>query len=133
MQCDWPDLVEECNAEAYLKFKCPILTNSSISNVNNNTDGIQFFKSKDCQRYYRCKAGRPRMLTCKNGTAFDETMGTCESAENVTGCDYLAINKEKTDIKSMRYLIVFYRTTRLFVKANILWFIIFSSKNSWKR
>lgn len=129
LQCDWPDLVKECNAETYLKFKCP---NSTESNVNNTAE-VQFYKSTDCQRYFRCKAGRPRMLTCKHKMAFDETMGSCEPAENVTGCHYLAVKQDRTDVNSMRYLIVFYRTTRLCVKSFILWFIIFSSKNSWKR
>lgn len=112
-QCDWPDLVKECDAEAFLKYKCPNQT---------YVGEIKFYKTDDCQRYFRCKNGRPRLLLCGNGTAFEQTLNRCEPAQNVTSCEYLVNNNptEKIDINSMRYLIIFFRTTRIAVKLFIL-------------
>lgn len=116
-QCDWPDLVNECDAEAFLKYKCP---NPS----ENRTDSaeIKFYKTDDCQRYFRCKNGRPRLLVCGNGTAFEQTLNRCEAAQNVTGCEYLILNhaNEKVDITAMRYFIILFRSTRIIVKLFIL-------------
>lgn len=115
MQCDWPDLVPDCDVEAFLKYKCP-------SDNHTGMGETKFYKTNDCQRYFRCKSGRPRLLICGNGTAFEQTMNRCEAAQNVTGCEYLVVNNptEKIDIKSMRYLIIFFRTTRIMVKLFIL-------------
>lgn len=114
-QCDWPDVVDECDAETFLKYKCP-------SENRTGSGEIKFYKTNDCQRYFRCKNGRPRLIICGNGTAFDDSVMRCEAAQNVTGCEYLIINNpiEKIDIKSMRYLIIFFRTTRIIVKLFIL-------------
>lgn len=107
--------MNECDAEAFLKYKCPPETHFGSGQ-------IQFYKTNDCQRYFRCKNGRPRLLVCGNGTAFEQTINRCEAAQNVTGCEYLIVNNpvEKIDIKSMRYLIIFFRTTRIIVKLFIL-------------
>lgn len=101
-QCDWPDSVPDCDAEAFLKYKCP------PENRTGGSGEIKFYKTNDCQKYFRCKNGRPRLLVCGNGTAFEQTLSRCEAAQNVTGCEYLVVNNptEKIDIKS----IIFYQT-----------------------
>lgn len=81
-RCDWPDQVPDCDAEAYLGFRCP--------EVKDNTfvRGPQFYRSStDCQRYYVCVNGRPRLQNCGEGNAFNHLIHSCDAAENVTGCE----------------------------------------------
>lgn len=82
-RCDWPDLVPDCDAEAYLGFRCPETPEpSALGNP------IQLYRSNsDCQRYYICANGRPRLHNCGEGNAFNVQTNACEAAENVTGCD----------------------------------------------
>lgn len=86
IQCDFPDLVPDCDAEAFLKFTCP----ADALNVG----GGKFYRSDDCQRYFLCIEGHPRLYVCGVGAAFDESLNRCEAAQNVTGCEHLAITEE---------------------------------------
>lgn len=89
-QCDYPDLVPDCDAEAFLGFTCP-----SEARVEGFGAAEQrFHKSNDCQRYFLCNEGRPRLYTCGAGTAFSEELNKCEDAENVANCGHLALPKE---------------------------------------
>lgn len=54
----------------------------------------KFYASDDCQRYFLCNTGRPRLNVCGLGTAFDSSLNRCEAAQNVTGCEHLAIIEE---------------------------------------
>lgn len=67
-QCDWPDVVAECNAEAFVGFTCPPETQ-----VEGFGPGeTKFYRSlEDCQRYFLCNNGRPRLHICGVGSAFD--------------------------------------------------------------
>lgn len=81
-RCDWPDQVPDCDAESFLGFRCPEDTQRSLFG------GIQFYRSNnDCQRYYVCVNGRPRLQNCGEGNAFNEIINSCDAAENVTGCE----------------------------------------------
>lgn len=89
-QCDWPDLVKDCNPEAYLRYTCPPETRE----LGFGPGETKFYRSDDCQRYFLCNNGRPRLHVCGVGAAFDESLNRCEAAQNVTGCEHLAITEE---------------------------------------
>ncbi|XP_011306819.1 uncharacterized protein [Fopius arisanus] len=81
-RCDWPDQVPDCDAEAFLGFRCPPGDNNQYSGET------RFFRSpNDCQRYFVCVEGRPRLQNCGEGNAFSELINACDAAENVTGCE----------------------------------------------
>nr|XP_034190229.1 protein obstructor-E-like [Osmia lignaria] len=82
-RCDWPDQVPDCDAEAFLGFQCPEDTSNSYYG-----NEIKFYRSPhDCQRYYVCVNGKPRLQNCGEGNAFNELINACDGAENVTGCE----------------------------------------------
>lgn len=95
-QCDYPDLVPDCDVEAFLGFSCP---------PEARADGLgqseqRYLRSDDCQRYFLCAEGRPRLYTCGAGTAFSDALNRCDAAENVTGCAHLALPFEPSPAKA---------------------------------
>lgn len=54
----------------------------------------KFHKSSECQRYFLCVEGRPRLYVCGVGSAFSEELNSCDAAENVTGCESFAVTEE---------------------------------------
>ncbi|KAL6257677.1 hypothetical protein P5V15_011256 [Pogonomyrmex californicus] len=86
-RCDWPDQVADCDAESFLGFRCPEVRSGPFLDVE-----TKFFRSPaDCHHYYICVNGRPRLQNCGIGNAFNDLIGTCDAAENVTGCEHEAI------------------------------------------
>lgn len=82
-RCDWPDQVPDCDAEAFLGFRCPEATARGGFFLDG---GIRFYRSNvDCQHYYICVNDRPRLQNCGAGNAFNELIDACDAAENVTG------------------------------------------------
>ncbi|KAB0790580.1 hypothetical protein PPYR_06134 [Photinus pyralis] len=84
--CNWPDLlIEKCNPEAVVGFKCP-------TKVPSHTAAARFWPYPrfsvpgDCHRYITCVNGFPRLIGCGDGTLFDETTLTCEEPEVVAQC-----------------------------------------------
>ncbi|XP_012288766.1 protein obstructor-E isoform X2 [Orussus abietinus] len=95
-RCDWPDQVADCDAEAFLGFSCPPEDNQGFFLPGQ----LRFYRSQaDCQRYYVCIEGRPRLQNCGEGNAFNELTGSCDGAENVTGC---ATGLERSNTKPTR-------------------------------
>ncbi|XP_043271590.1 protein obstructor-E [Venturia canescens] len=83
-RCDWPDQVPDCDAEAFLGFKCPPVDKDNFY----FGELTRFFKSpSDCEHYFVCVEGRPRLMNCGEGNAFNELINACDAAENVTGCE----------------------------------------------
>ncbi|GAB0099378.1 Protein obstructor-E [Sergentomyia squamirostris] len=82
-RCDWPDQVPDCDAEAFLGFTCP---------PQAHVEGLgeletQFYRSPhDCQHYFICLNGRPRLQGCGEGYAFNDLTNACDGIENVTSC-----------------------------------------------
>ncbi|PSN54185.1 hypothetical protein C0J52_03526 [Blattella germanica] len=77
-RCDWPDQVESCDAEAFLGFTCP-----EAPAVFG--DDYRFYRHpQNCQKYFICVNGRPRLYGCGDGYAFNEDFGGCDGIENVT-------------------------------------------------
>ncbi|KAK7871912.1 hypothetical protein R5R35_009718 [Gryllus longicercus] len=80
LRCDWPDQVDSCDAEAFLGFRCP-------DDGSAAADGYRFYRSpSDCQKYFLCVSGRPRLYSCAEDEAFNEDIGVCDGVENVTAC-----------------------------------------------
>ncbi|XP_026823483.1 protein obstructor-E-like [Rhopalosiphum maidis] len=78
-RCDWPDQVDTCDAEAFLGFRCPP--------EENPLEGHKLHpNSMDCQKFYLCVSGRPRLYNCGTGLGFNELIGACDIRENVTSC-----------------------------------------------
>lgn len=82
-RCDWADQVADCDAEAFLGFTCP----PELKNENAGAQETRFYQSPvDCQRYYVCLEGKPRLYSCGEGYAFNNLINACDAAENVTSC-----------------------------------------------
>ncbi|XP_048482018.1 protein obstructor-E [Plutella xylostella] len=83
-RCEWPDEVEDCDAEAFLGFRCPEVP---ISKELGPPAGFRYYRSDtDCQKYFLCIEGRPRVLACGGDSAFDDLTTTCVSADQVSAC-----------------------------------------------
>ncbi|XP_026323745.1 protein obstructor-E-like [Hyposmocoma kahamanoa] len=83
-RCEWPDEVADCDAEAFLGFRCPAVPESRELGP---PAGYRYYRSdSDCQRYYICINSRPRVLACGGDNAFDELTSTCVSADEVSVC-----------------------------------------------
>lgn len=62
---------------AFLGFRCP--------QEENALDGYKLYpNSVDCQKFYLCVSGRPRLYNCGTGLGFSELIGACDIRENVT-------------------------------------------------
>uniref|UniRef100_A0A8D8Y101 Chitin-binding type-2 domain-containing protein n=1 Tax=Cacopsylla melanoneura TaxID=428564 RepID=A0A8D8Y101_9HEMI len=82
LQCDWPDQVANCNAEEYLGFTCPLTGNAVY-----DYEAVRFYRHpSDCQKYFHCVKGRPRLYSCGGNEAFNEFTSECDGLENVTSC-----------------------------------------------
>ncbi|XP_059612841.1 protein obstructor-E-like [Phlebotomus argentipes] len=80
-RCDWPDQVPDCDAEAFLGFSCP------APPPGFGPEETRFYRSPhDCQRYFICLDGRPRLHSCGEGNAFNDLTNACDGIENVTSC-----------------------------------------------
>ncbi|CAG9110458.1 hypothetical protein JYU34_010997 [Plutella xylostella] len=80
-RCDWPEFVSSCNVEAFLGFKCPVLP--PLENGEPNTAVVNYKYEGNCFAFYSCELGRPRLLTCDAGFAFNPATGVCEDADKV--------------------------------------------------
>lgn len=47
---------------------------------------INFRSDADCQKYFMCIEGRPRVLFCGENSGYDELTSTCVSADEVPTC-----------------------------------------------
>lgn len=71
------------NILAFLGFKCP----ADPSGKELGFQEHRFYqKPGDCQRYFLCVNGSPRLHNCGEGNAFDSLINACNSADNVTTC-----------------------------------------------
>nr|CAD7578915.1 unnamed protein product [Timema californicum] len=84
--CNWPDLLlDTCNPEAILGFKCP-------TKVPSNTVAAKFWPFPrfaipgDCGRLITCVNNFPRLISCGDDKVFDEETLTCEDPDVVPKC-----------------------------------------------
>lgn len=97
-RCDWADQVSDCNAEKYLGFTCP----EERTSPGLGPAATRFYTSPDnCQRYYVCLEGRPRMYNCGVGNGFNELTSGCDAAENVTTCPEYLLAREGVQLTEL--------------------------------
>ncbi|XP_055856406.1 protein obstructor-E-like isoform X1 [Episyrphus balteatus] len=100
-QCDWPDLVADCDAEAYLGFKCPQIAKSNLL----GDEEYRFYISpSDCSKYFICINGQPRINSCGEGYGFNPEINACDGLENITcsGSVRNAVKPEKFNAEPQR-------------------------------
>lgn len=54
--------------------------------MDTNLTDNNFRSDINCQKYFICIEGRPRVLGCGGDSAFDELTSTCVSADEVSYC-----------------------------------------------
>jgi hypothetical protein len=63
---------------AFLGFKCP-------GDAGFFGDEYHFYRHPtNCQKYFICVSGSPRLYNCGEGNAFNEDISSCDGIENVT-------------------------------------------------
>ncbi|VVC89569.1 unnamed protein product [Leptidea sinapis] len=83
-RCEWPDQVADCDAEAFLGFKCPVVPESKEYGP---PVGYRTYRSADdCQKYFVCIDGKPRRLFCGGYNAYDEVTESCVAADEISVC-----------------------------------------------
>ncbi|KAH8262812.1 hypothetical protein KR044_000594, partial [Drosophila immigrans] len=105
-QCDWPDLVESCNAEAYLGFNCPEPepVEGAAPSVDASPEGeLRYYRHpQTCKKYFVCVNGHPRLYNCGRYLAFNAETKLCDFYNKVPEC--YALLKEKQKQKAERNL-----------------------------
>ncbi|XP_064077010.1 protein obstructor-E-like [Vanessa tameamea] len=92
-RCEWPDEVSDCDAEAFLGFRCPEIP---ISKELGPPAGFRTYRSpNDCQIYFICINGKPRRLSCGGFSAYDELTESCVAADEVSACPAELRNEAK--------------------------------------
>lgn len=82
-RCDWPEEVPDCDAEAFLGFRCP--PEPLLDGIGSG-EHKAYPSPSDCQRYFVCVNNKPRLYNCGEGNAYNELINTCDGIENVTRC-----------------------------------------------
>ncbi|CAH1643585.1 unnamed protein product [Spodoptera littoralis] len=83
-RCEWPDEVDDCDAEAFLGFRCPEVP---VSKELGAPAGFRYYRAENnCQKYFLCIGSKPRVLFCGTNTGYDELTNTCVSADEVPAC-----------------------------------------------
>ncbi|CAK1548352.1 unnamed protein product [Leptosia nina] len=97
-RCEWPDLVPDCDVEAFLGFRCPEVR---VSKELGPPAGYRFYRSSDdCQKYFICIDGRPRRLACGGYTAFDDLSESCVAADEISACPLELRNRAELSRKA---------------------------------
>ncbi|KAH8351878.1 hypothetical protein KR084_000368 [Drosophila pseudotakahashii] len=101
-QCDWPDLVANCNAEAYLGFNCPAADaiDGTAPEVDVSPEGeLRYYRHpQTCKKYFVCVNGHPRLYNCGKYLAFNSQSKLCDFYNKVPEC--YALLKEKQRLKA---------------------------------
>ncbi|XP_049307500.1 protein obstructor-E isoform X1 [Bactrocera dorsalis] len=102
-KCDWPDQVPDCDAEAFLGFKCPPPKPSPRGQfIGEPEQEYEFYpSSENCQVYFICIEGRPRRIACDEASAFNPETQTCDDIDNVPTCS-ADVKQRGQEIKNAR-------------------------------
>ncbi|CAD0197940.1 unnamed protein product [Chrysodeixis includens] len=82
--CDWPVNVPQCTPNVLKDFTCPappVERNGEASDIVYN-----YRYRSQCRSFVACQKGRPRLLSCDPGLAFDDASQTCVSESLVQNC-----------------------------------------------
>ncbi|XP_077284048.1 protein obstructor-E-like [Arctopsyche grandis] len=82
-RCDWPDMVPDCDAEAFLGFSCPP---EPVDPFFGAQEFRNYRSPEDCQRFFTCVNNKPRLYNCGEGNAYNDLIQACDGIENVTSC-----------------------------------------------
>jgi len=91
-RCDWPDMVADCNAEAYLGFTCPPSEIDADGQAKKEVDispegELQYFRHPDsCKKYFICVNGHPRLYNCGRYLAFNAQTKLCDFYNKIPEC-----------------------------------------------
>uniref|UniRef100_T1P7M4 Chitin binding Peritrophin-A domain protein n=1 Tax=Musca domestica TaxID=7370 RepID=T1P7M4_MUSDO len=88
-QCDWPDLVKDCNAEAFLGFTCPPPEEDDANvKVDVTPEGeLRYYPHPNtCKKYFVCVNGHPRLYNCGRYLAFNPETKLCDFYRNIPDC-----------------------------------------------
>lgn len=81
--CNWPDLMENCNSEAVVGFRCP----PEATGLSARFDPFpRYAMATDCGRYIVCVDRKPRLMGCGDSAGFNEQTLSCEDLRNLPGC-----------------------------------------------
>ncbi|XP_055854586.1 protein obstructor-E-like [Episyrphus balteatus] len=86
-QCGYPDLVDDCDAEAFLGFTCPPVEKTEDEIEAGLVEFVRSYQSpENCRKYFICTNEVPRLYSCHKGMAFNEETGLCDFRDHVPGC-----------------------------------------------
>jgi len=97
--CDWADMIEECDVEAFLDFECPAFTAYDAPGSNQ-----AFPFPGDCGKQIVCVPYEfeefkrvPRLLSCDKPQVFNPETRQCDYYKEVAGCEtyYPPVQKVK--------------------------------------
>ncbi|XP_055905126.1 protein obstructor-E isoform X2 [Eupeodes corollae] len=106
-QCDWPDQVGDCDAEAFLGFTCPAVVRTEEETAAEFEEVLRYYrKPESCSHYFVCVKDRPRLYSCGKYLAFNEETGLCDFYTKVSECyknlrDITKIPQVQTITKSL--------------------------------
>ena len=100
-RCDWPDQVEDCDVEAFLGFSCPAPALKSDLLGEQELEYDFHAHASNCQKYFICIEGRPRLVGCGEDQAFNPATSACDDIENVPTCS-ADIKQKGVEIKNAR-------------------------------
>ncbi|GAB6021813.1 cuticular protein analogous to peritrophins 3-E [Chamberlinius hualienensis] len=84
-RCEYPDEAPNCNAEAFLGFRCPTPDPQIFQQFLGHPRYPHF---QDCKKFFVCVDGhRPRLNTCPNKRVFNGNTASCDDPINVPGCE----------------------------------------------
>lgn len=75
--CNWPDLLEQCEPEAVVGFKCP-------SHIDPHSPAARFLPfprfpvQDDPHRFILCVENKPRLISCGDESLFNPQTLACE-------------------------------------------------------
>lgn len=89
--CNWPDLVDGCDSEAIVGFRCP---DHATGLSGKFYPYPRYPHPGDCTKLITCVNDQPRLISCGPGTAFSPYSYTCEDARDVPECPVAQVLKK---------------------------------------
>jgi len=81
--CNWPDLVDGCDSEAIVGFRCPDKSEGLSAKFEPYP---RYLNPSDCTKLISCVNQKPRLISCGPGAAVSAYSLTCEDYRDVPEC-----------------------------------------------